>query len=119
MSHAVHITSASMKANNRMSSNVMSDGEKPSGKRFGTMLQAANSPGFLDTVEESSEELNFNPHRISDNADDQMIENFLAGNARPDKDSSLAKSKIKKKENSEISGGEGGFTQVRWHDQGS
>ncbi len=65
-----------------MSSNVLSDDYDPAPKRFGTNIR--DSPGTLQTVEEdpASEALEFNPHRMSETADEAMIENFLEGNPR-------------------------------------
>ena len=62
--------------------------------------------------------MEFNPNRISDNANDDAIENFLEGNpnlfTKPPEKPAKASPKPKKEE-TEISGG-GGFNMTRWHD---
>ena len=81
------------------------------------MLTGMQSQDALDTVEES-EELNFNAHRMSDNADDFAIENFLAGQPTGI-GSTVTESKRKQTTTTKTGDSGGGFTSVRWHDQGS
>merc|ERR1719232_2138268 len=108
MSQMVTHKGSSMKAN-RMSSLAFGDGSQDF--RAHTMLPA---------VAESNEEL---ANRMSDNAGDMAIENFLTGfekqqpatNRRNPKPQPPQPTKTQDEETTST----GGFTQTRWHDTGS
>ena len=96
-----------------MSVNTFNENSEEKTVRFGTQIEKTQ---HLEAVEEDqeSENFEFNPYRISENADDAAIENFLAGNPNafakpPDK-------KTKRPEPSEKPTSNG-FTSTRWHDQ--
>ena len=103
---------------NRRSSNATSDGSSPNAVRLGTMLpKPTEKLAVCEEQDNESENFEFNPNRISDNANDEAIENFLSGNpgafAKPQEPP--AKKTPEPKEEAEISGG-GGFNMTRWHD---
>lgn len=110
MSQAVHAKSSFGKSN-RLSS--LAHGAGADVRRVGTMLTGGR---LEEVVEESSE---INPNRISDNATDEAIENFLAFTTPDLSNSGIGTIKKQDPETSTNGGGMGGFTQTRWHDQGS
>ena len=98
--------------NNRISENNVSENSQTNNVRFGTQIAKAEP---LQTVNEDqeSENFEFNPYRLSDNADDLAIENFLYGN--PNMFAKEPPKKEKKLDSSEKVKNSG-FTSTRWHE---